>query len=164
MACRIRRAKLAEEEIGMRVTGTFLYEASPERLYAVFTNPEALEIATPGLRALRPVGPDRWDLEIKVGVGGFALTYHGTMAIIDRYPGKSYRIIITAQTHNGSANAEALLHFAPEEGGNTRLIYEAEVSFDGAQKLLPALARGLVAFFLHGMKEYLEQEKVSQQT
>lgn len=144
----------------MRVAGSFIYDAPPAVMYDLFTNPDALKNATPGLHALRAVAPDRWEAEIKVGLGGFALVYHGTMTVTDRTPGEGYRIQIDARTQNGTARAECLLGFQPEEGGRARVLYEAKVVFEGGQKLLPAIARGLVDFFLYGMKEYLQHQQL----
>jgi len=143
----------------MRVVGTFQYDAPPETLYAMFTNPDALQNATPGLQSLREMEPDRWEAVAKVGIGGFGLIYTGSMVVTDRKPGEGYRIALEATTHNGSVAAEVRLRFAPLAEGQTRLEYEADVEFGGAQKLSKAIAKGLVDFFLHGMKEYLEKER-----
>lgn len=145
----------------VRVVGTFPFDAPPETMYEVFTNPDALLNATPGLQSLREVGPDRWEAEIKVGIGGFALLYRGTVLVTDRRPGEGYRILIEAQTHNGSAEAEAALRFQHGEAGGTLVTYEADVAFHGGQKLLPAIARGLVDFFMYGIKEYLQKSQRS---
>lgn len=142
----------------MQVVGTFQYDAPPEVMYEIFTNPDALRNATPGLHTLRELGPDRWEAELKVGLGGFALLYHGTVTVTDRRPGEGYRILIDAETQNGSAEVEAHLRFSPRDGG-TLVAYEADVAFHGGQKLLPSIARGLVDFFMHGIKEYLEKSR-----
>lgn len=143
----------------MRVVGTFAYDAPPETMYEVFTNPNALLNATPGLQSLEEAGPDRWEAEIKVGLGGFAVLYHGTVVVTDRRPGEGYRILIDAQTQNGTAAVEAQLRFAPREGGGTTVAYEADVAFHGAQNLIPAMARALVDFFMHGIQEYLQKSR-----
>ncbi len=143
----------------MRVVGTFKYDAPPETLYALFTNPDALRNATPGLQSLDEVEPDRWEAVAKVGIGGFALHYRGFMVVTDRQPGEGYRIALDFATHNGSVQAEVRLRFSPLDAGQTRLEYESNVEFNGAQKISYAIARGLVDFFLHGMKEYLEKER-----
>lgn len=140
----------------MRVAGTFLYDAPPETMYALFTDRDALLNATPGLQSLKETEPDRWEAVIKVGIGGFALVYHGKMTVTERRPGEGYRIHIEAQTHNGTVSANTLLRFEPQGGDGTRVAYEADVEFRGGQKLLPAIARGLVDFFMYGMKEHLE--------
>lgn len=75
------------------------------------------------------------EAEIKGGLDGFALPYHGMVTVTDRRPGEGYRICIDARTHNGSAQAEILLRFDPEDGGKDRVTHEAEIAFVGAQKL-----------------------------
>ncbi|MFZ5815764.1 MAG: CoxG family protein [Bacillota bacterium] len=144
----------------MRVVGSYLYDAPPELIYQVFTNPDALVNATPGLQSLRELEPDSWEGEIKVGVGGFALLYRGIVRVLDREPDRGYRITIHAETHNGSVEAETRLRFEPQEDGGTRVVYETDVEFRGGQKLLPAIARGLVEFFMRGIEEYLMNKRL----
>ncbi|MFZ5827533.1 MAG: CoxG family protein [Bacillota bacterium] len=144
----------------MRVAGRFAYDAPPELMYEVFTHPDALRNATPGLQSLREAGPDRWEAEIKVGLGGFGLIYAGTVSVADRRPGEGYRIHMAAKTANGAgAEVEARLRFEPRAGGGTLVAYEADVLFHGGQTLQPAIARGLVEFFLHGIKEYVQKAR-----
>lgn len=140
----------------MRVNGTFHYDAPPDVVYRTFTHPDALVNATIGLQSLEEVEPDRWEAVIKVGIGGFSLIYHGTVAVVNRRPAEGFAIVINAETHNGSVDAEADLTFAPDDTG-TRVDYAADINFHGAQKLLPSLARGLADYFMHGMKEYMER-------
>jgi len=139
----------------MRLAGTFRYDAPPETAYALFTDPDALTNAMIGLRSLQELEPDRWAAEMKVGLGNFAVRYRGTISVTERTP-EGYRLLIAAETDGGSAEADVRLRFVPQDGG-TRVEYDAKFAFAGAQRLIPALARGLVDFFMHGMKDYLEK-------
>jgi len=140
----------------MHVAGQFRFKAPPEVVYRLFTDKEALLNATIGLQSLEEIAPDRWAATLKVGIGGFALIYHGTLEITDRVPNESFHLRIAAETHNGSAAAEADLRFTPD-GDGTLVAWDGDIEFRGAQKLLPSLARGLVDYFMHGMREYLEK-------
>lgn len=145
----------------MQVSGGFTYDASPAVVYRLFTDKEALLFATPGLVSLDELETDRHEAVLKVGIGGFALLYRGTLMVTDREPDRAYRLLVDAQTHNGYGRGEARFRFLPlDEGRRCRVEYEADVELGGAQKLLPALARGLVDFFLYGMKEALAQRAV----
>jgi len=42
----------------LRISGSFGFEAPPDVVYRLFTDPGALMNATVGLRTLRPVGTD----------------------------------------------------------------------------------------------------------
>ncbi|WP_374712138.1 CoxG family protein [Symbiobacterium terraclitae] len=136
----------------MRISGSFGFEAPPDVVYRLFTDPDALMHATVGLRALRPMGPDLWEAEMKVRLGGFTLAYRGTIAVTDR-TSEGYRLRIAAQTEGGAIDADVALCFLPF-GTGTRVEYAAEFAIHGAQRLQPALARALIDFFMHGMKEY----------
>lgn len=136
----------------MRISGSFGFDAPPDMVYRLFTDPDALMNATVGLRALRPLGPDMWEAEMQVRLGGFALAYRGTIAVTDRTP-DGYRLRIAAETDGGAIDADVALWFRPF-GSGTRVEYAAEFAIRGAQRLQPALARALVDFFMHGMKEY----------
>ena len=140
----------------MRVAGQFRFKAPPEIMYKLFTNKEALLNATIGLQSLEEIAPDRWAATLKVGIGGFALIYHGTLEITDRVPNERFHLRIAAETHNGTAEAEADLFFHPD-GEGTLVTWEGDIELPGTQKLLPSLAKGLVDYFMHGMREYLEK-------
>ena len=142
----------------MQVSGRFCYDAPPAVMYRLFTDTGALLFATPGLVSLKELESDRHEAVLKVGIGGFALVYRGTLTVTDREPDRAYRLLVDAQTHNGYGQGEARFRFLPLEGGRCQVEYEADVELGGAQKLLPSLARGLVDFFLYGMKEALAQQ------
>lgn len=142
----------------MRVAGQFRFDAPPQVMYKLFTNEEALLNATIALESLEEIAPDRWAARLKVGIGGFALIYKGILEVTDRVPGESFHLRIAAETHNGSAHAEADLRFLPD-GDGCVVAYDADIEFRGAQKLLPSLAKGLVDYFMHGMREYLDKAK-----
>jgi len=143
----------------MRVSGHFDYAADPLEVYSIFTDPEALLMAAPGLTSLTEVAPDRWEAVVKVGIGGFALVYTGTLAVTNRVPGEAYHLLIDVVSHNGYAKGEADFRFLPLPGGRTRTEYEGEVELGGAQKLLPAVAKYIVEFFMRGMAETLAHRK-----
>lgn len=140
----------------MQVAGSFRYDAPPAVMYSLFTDPEALLQATPGLESLTETAPDCYTATLKVGIGGFALHYSGTLVVTDRVPDQGYWLKIDARTHNGYGRGEARFRFLPA-GGGTEVSYTADVELGGAQRLLPSLARGLVDFFLRGMAEVVTE-------
>lgn len=141
----------------MRVTGHFRYDQPPETVYHTFTHREALLYATPGLQSLEETATDQHIAVLRAGIGGFYIVWNGELTVTDRVHGESYRLLIDAKSHNGYGRGEAVFRFLPAEGGGTRLEYEADLEMGGAQKLLPSLARGLVDFFLYGMKHWLKE-------
>lgn len=142
----------------MRVAGQFRFAAPPEVVYKLFSDKEALLSATVGLHSLEEVEPDRWKATLKIGFGGLAVVYHGVIAISDRVPNERFHLHIAAEAQNSSGEAHADLRFLPD-GEGTVVAYEADIELRGAQKLLPSLARGLVDYFMHGMREYLARAK-----
>lgn len=142
----------------MRFSGRFNFDQSPESVYHVFTDRDALLYATPGLQTLEETAPDQYQVTLRAGCGGFYLYWTGTLAVTDRIHGQQYRLLIDAKTQSGYGRGEATFRFLPREGGGTQLEYEADVEMGGAQKLLPSLARGLVDYFLHGMKHWLKEQ------
>lgn len=146
----------------MRFQGSFIYRADPLTVYSTFIDREALLEATPGLVSLEETEPDRYEAVLKMGIGGFALVYHGTLILSDKRPGEGYHFLCDATTQNGFGRGEATFRFEPQDGGGTRVVYEADVALGGSQKLLPALARGLVDFFLRGMAEVMRERAEAQ--
>jgi|GEM_PF-6737591 len=89
---------------------------------------------------------------MNVRLGGFGLLYRGVISVADRTP-DGYRLQIAAETDGGAVDADVSLCFLPL-GSGTRVEYAADFTLRGSQRLQPALARALVDFFMHGMKEY----------
>jgi uncharacterized protein len=143
----------------MKISGHHVYPASPETVYSVFTDQAALLQATPGLEHLEATDPDHFKARLKVGLGGFALVYEGTLVITERQPGSGYRLQVDGVAANGSGHADVRFRFLPLEGMRTRAEYDAEIELSGEQPLLPSLARGLMEFFLHGMAEALAKRQ-----
>lgn len=141
----------------MYVSAKHRIAAPPETVYTLFTDREALLQATPGLEKLEELEPDHHLATVKVGIGGFALVWQGTLTVTDRRPGEGYRLHIHVKTHNGYARGDADFRFLPSPDGGTEVQCEADVEMGGAQKLLPSLARGLVDFFLRGMNEVITE-------
>lgn len=140
----------------MRITGKHRYDADPELLCTLFTDREALLKSTPGLRALEQVEPDLFRAELRAGLGVFQDLYLGTVQVVDRDPPNGLKLLLRSTTEKGYANADVLFRFQTLEGGQTELLYEAEIELGGGQGLYSSLARGLMEFFLHGMQEVLK--------
>lgn len=141
----------------MRVAGHFRYKQPPEWVYSVFTDPQAIRMATPGMRSLEFIDQDLYRAVLAIGIGGFEITWRGTLAVTDRDPGRGYRLQLEVQSHNGWGRADGRLRFLPDQDRGTRVEYDAEIELGGGQKLMPSIARGMVDFYLRGMAEALEE-------
>lgn len=143
----------------MRLVGEHIYAQDPSTVYRTFIDREALLQATPGLVSLDETAPDQYAAVLRVGIGGFALVWRGQLTLSDKEPGSRYRLAIDAKTHNGFALGNAQFRFYPLPGGGTRAEYDADLELGGAQKLLRAVARGMVDFFLRGMGVVMEERE-----
>lgn len=143
----------------MRVTGSLNYALPPEAVYQTFTDRKALLYSTPGLRNLNELAAGQYDATMTIGLGGFELVYQGKLTLTDQIPPRQCRFLINATTQDGYGRGDVLFRFLPGQGGGTRVEYEADLELGGRQTLLPSLARGLVAYFMHGMEHWMERTR-----
>ena len=91
----------------MKVDGTYRYEAPPDHVYALLLEPDALRSCIPGCQRLDLVGPDRYEVTIKLGISAVRGTYRGEVQIVDGRPGTSYRMLVSGRGGPGSITGEA---------------------------------------------------------
>lgn len=147
--------------MAVRITGKHRYQAGPEQIYTLFTEPDALMKSVPGLRSLEQVEPDLLKAELRAGLGVFQDLYQGTVQVVERDPPNGLKLLLRSTTEKGYANADVLFRFEPLEDDRTVAVYEAEIELGGGQGLYASLARGLMEFFLHGMEEVLKTRRRS---
>jgi len=81
----------------MRFQNTFTVDAPIDEVYAALLDVERVAPCVPGAQVLERTGDDAYTVAIKVKVGPMAMTYRGSVEIVDR----------DAQTHSARMHAKA---------------------------------------------------------
>jgi carbon monoxide dehydrogenase subunit G len=80
-------------------------------------DPDAIAACLPGCRELRPLGDDRYQADLTIGVASVSGSFAVTVALLDKVPPHSYRLTVEATGKPGFARGSAAIALSPEEGG-----------------------------------------------
>lgn len=141
----------------VEVRGEQRFEAPRNVVWDMLLDPTALKAAIPGCERFEEVGPQSYDLTIKVGLSAIKGTYSGTVTVADAVPNDSYRLIVTGSGRPGSVNGNALMVLR-DDGAGTMVSYTGEVKAQGAiarlgSRLLGGAAKLLIGQFFKSMEK-----------
>ena len=81
----------------MDISGSFTFDAPPDRVWALLMDPAVLSSCIPGCERFEPDGVDRYKVTLAVGLAAITGTYNGTVALTDMVPNSSYGLVVEGQ-------------------------------------------------------------------
>ncbi|MFN0146337.1 MAG: CoxG family protein [Dehalococcoidia bacterium] len=144
----------------MEVSGDHHFKAPPGVVYTCMLDPVALKASMPGCEEFKEVGPESYELTIKVGIAAIKGTYSGTVQVKDRDEGKSYRLLVSGGGKPGAVNGDAVMTLTEKDGG-TLVLYHGDVKAQGAiarlgSRLLGGTAKLMIGQFMKAMEKQVE--------
>lgn len=129
----------------MDVTGSYSFNATPDRVWDLMMDPVAIAACIPGCEALEPDGPDRYRAKITIGLAAITGTYEGTVVITEKIEKSSYRLSVEGQGKPGFVKGDAAITLRAD-GAGTIVELTAAVQTGGAiarlgQRLIGAAAK-----------------------
>jgi uncharacterized protein len=146
----------------MELSGTYEIHAPIERAWDLLMDIDAIGRCLPGSRGLKPIGPDRYEVELGVTVAAIAGSFKGTVALEDKAPPNSYTLAVDGSGRQGFIKGLARVTLAPD-GDITRVQIAATAEVGGmiarvGQRLLEGVARTMMDRFYACLAKQLEQE------
>ena len=80
----------------MDFTATYTFSAPAADVWNLLMSPDAIAACLPGCRELRPIGDDRFEADLVVGVAAVSGVFKMAIAVEDKTPETSYRWLSTA--------------------------------------------------------------------
>ena len=129
----------------MQISGTYTFDAPPERVWDLLMDTDAIAACLPGCRGFRPLGDDRYEAELAAGVAAVSGEFKATIALVDRQPPRSYTLRVDAIGRPGFVKGEALVTLSVE-GTKTNVAIDATAEAGGliarvGQRLIEGVAR-----------------------
>jgi 2-furoyl-CoA dehydrogenase large subunit len=110
--------------------GTVDLPASPEAIFAVLLDPQALARVIPGCHALEASAPNQYRADVTVGVGMIKARFEARIGLSDIDAPHRLRLAGAGLSPLGSARGNGLVELTPTAGG-TRLSYDYEAQVSG---------------------------------
>lgn len=136
----------------MKVTGSSVLQAPPDRVWRAITDPDVLAGVIPGCDGLVPLAPDRFRLTVTLGVASIKGSYTGEVAFRDMVAPGSLTLQANGSGAPGTIDTTVAVVLT-DLGGSTRVDYDADAIVGGmvggvGQRVLGAVAKRTAdAFF-----------------
>ena len=103
----------------MDLTGTYTFAAPAASVWSLLNDPEVIASCLPGCDRLEPLGDDRFRANLSLAVAAISGQYSGTVAIVDKQPPQSYRLVVEGSGKAGFVKGEARVELVDESGTTT---------------------------------------------
>ena len=134
-----------------------------ERVWEVLLDPQVLARVLPGVEKFEMVGPDKYVVQVKLGVPSVKGIYSGSVEIADKKPFSSYKLRGEGKGGPGWARGEALMTLVPE-GNGTKVSASANAVIGGTiagvgQRMMEGVAKGMAREFFASIDRELQGRK-----
>jgi carbon monoxide dehydrogenase subunit G len=148
----------------LKLSGTYTIPIDRERTYELLQDPTVLARAMPGCDHLALIGPDEYEMRMKMIISSIQGLFSGKVRIADRTPPDGFRLIVEGSGKVGFMKGDGLLR-CTSLYTSTEVHYEGDVQVGGmiagvGQRLIDATSRFLIKKFF----ERLTAEAAGQMT
>ncbi len=135
--------------LALQASGTVDIAASPEQVFAVLLDPQALARVIPGCNALSADGPNRYKADVTVGVGMIKARYEAKIELSQIDPPNSLRLAGQGISSLGTGSGDGLVRLEATTTG-TCLSYDYQAQVGGkvamvGSRMLEGAAKIIVA-------------------
>jgi carbon monoxide dehydrogenase subunit G len=135
----------------MDISGSYTFNAPPNRVWAVLMDPAVLQSCIPGCDRFEPDGANRYNVTLTIGLAAITGTYNGTVVLTDMIPDTSYVLVVEGQGRPGFVKGSSTIALRAE-GAGTAVDVSAAVQTGGAiarlgQRLVGGVAKMMMDRF-----------------
>ena len=98
----------------MEITGSYTFNAPPDRVWALLMDPDVIAACIPGCQGFEPAGEDRYRARLNVALAAITGTYDGTIILTEKVPPLSYRLTADGQGKPGFVKGDSAISLRPE--------------------------------------------------
>ena len=114
----------------MNVQGPYTFNAPATKVWDLLIAPETVAQCLPGCEKLEPLGDDRYQATLKIGIAAISGRYQGTVALMDRQPPNSYRLLVDGSGTPGFVKGESAI-VVIEQGEKMLVQVRGEIQVGG---------------------------------
>ena len=143
----------------MDIAGSYIFNAPPDRVWALLMDPAVLSSCIPGCDRFEPDGADRYTVTLTIGLAAITGTYTGTVTLTDMVPNTSYGLVVEGQGRPGFVKGTTKITLRPD-GAATAIDVSAAVQTGGAiarlgQRLVGGVAKMMMDRFFECLQSKL---------
>ena len=115
----------------MDLHGTYTFDAPAARVWDLLMDTGQIAACVPGCDRLEPLGDDRYKATLTVALAAVTGTYDGTVALVDKQPPSSYRLVVDGKGRPGFVRGESTITLE-DQGEATVVHVKGHVQIGGA--------------------------------
>ncbi len=144
----------------MKLSGEHTVAAPRQDVWAALQDPAVLARTLPGCTQLQVAGPDHYRATINAGVASVKGTYQGEVRMADVQAPQAYTLHASGAGAPGTVRAEAKVRLEEEDGGATKIRYDADAVIGGmiggvGQRMLTSVAKRTAGEFFGAIEHEL---------
>jgi len=153
------QAKRKWGNIGLKIEGSYTFNAPRERVWQILLDPKIMAQCMPGCEGMNEVGPDQYEAVMKVGIASVKGTYKGKVAIKDKQPPAHYVLSGEGSGGPGFMQGDVAINL-DESNGQTVLKYSTDAKVGGliasvGQRMLNGVAKMMVDQFFKKIEGFI---------
>ena len=133
----------------MKLSGSYEFDASPERVWQTLTDPQSLSACIPGCEKMEAVGENEYKATVTISMGPIRSKFDATVKMIDMKPFESYALIIEGKGPSGFVRGESQITLTGRDGKTTVDV----VSDSSSGGLLARVGQRMMESFAKSMRE-----------
>jgi carbon monoxide dehydrogenase subunit G len=144
----------------VKVSGSAVLHASPEKVWAAITDPAVLATVIPGCDALTPLADDKFGLTVTLGVASIKGSYTGEVSFSEMQQPSSLTMRANGSGGPGTIDTTVAVVLADNADGTTKLDYDADAMVGGmvggvGQRVLAGVAKKTAGLFFAAIDDVL---------
>ncbi len=144
----------------MKISGTSVLHAAPEKVWAAITDPAVLAGVIPGCQALNQLGDNHFGLTVSMGVAAIKGTYAGEVRLYNLIESTSLTMRAAGAGSPGTIDTTVGVTLANLGDGTTQLDYNADAVVGGmaggvGQRVLAGVAKKTAGLFFAAIDDVL---------
>ncbi len=150
--------------MALEMKGEYALLVQQAELWRLLNDPDVLAKIIPGCNTVRMVGPDRYEMGLKLQVGSVSGEYMGSVAIFEKQEPLHYVLNIEGQGSIGFMKGSAAFDLESQGESVSLLRYSGSAEVGGVvagvgQRVLSGVAKFLAGRFFKALEKHIEQGK-----
>ncbi len=141
----------------MKLSGSYEFNATPEKVWQTLTDPTSLSDCIPGCEKMEALGNDEYAAAVSIAMGPIRSKFNAKVKMVDLKPYESYGLVIEGTGPSGFVRGESLVKLT-ESDGKTTVDVDSESSSGGllarvGQRMMESFSRNMMDRFFTCLQE-----------
>jgi uncharacterized protein len=150
--------------MALEMKGEYALPVKQAELWHLLNDPDVLAKIIPGCNTVRVLGPDSYEMGLKLQVGSVSGEYMGSVAISDKREPAHYVLDIEGQGSIGFMKGNAAFDLEAQGEGKSVLRYAGSAEVGGVvagvgQRVLSGVAKFLAGRFFKALEKHIEENR-----